>query len=76
MDCSRVGGSISAATAGWSRASQCRTSVGPSRVIRVGLIPSEDSRAMLASSEQLLESLEKNLGHESAGLRRRPTTTA
>ena len=30
--------------------------------IRVGLIPSEDSRAMLASSKQLLEALEKNLG--------------
>lgn len=31
-------------------------------VIRVGLIPSEDSRAMLASSQQLLDALEKNLG--------------
>ena len=31
-------------------------------VIRVGLIPSEDSRAMLESSKQLLEALEKNLG--------------
>jgi phosphonate transport system substrate-binding protein len=30
--------------------------------IRVGLIPSEDSRAMLESSQQLLEALEKNLG--------------
>ncbi|HYH69840.1 MAG TPA: PhnD/SsuA/transferrin family substrate-binding protein, partial [Methyloceanibacter sp.] len=30
--------------------------------IRVGLIPSEDSRAMLESSKQLLEALEKNLG--------------
>jgi phosphonate transport system substrate-binding protein len=32
------------------------------QVIRVGLIPSEDSRAMLASSKELLEALEKNLG--------------
>ena len=31
-------------------------------VLRVGLIPSEDSRAMLASSQQLLDALEKNLG--------------
>jgi phosphonate transport system substrate-binding protein len=31
-------------------------------VVRVGLIPSEDSRAMLESSKQLLEALEKNLG--------------
>ncbi len=31
-------------------------------VVRVGLIPSEDSRAMLASSQQLLDALEKNLG--------------
>jgi phosphonate transport system substrate-binding protein len=30
--------------------------------IRVGLIPSEDSRAMLASSQQLLDAIEKNLG--------------
>ncbi len=30
--------------------------------MRVGLIPSEDSRAMLAASKQLLEMLEKNLG--------------
>ena len=30
--------------------------------IRVGLIPSEDSRAMLASSQQLLDALDKNLG--------------
>jgi phosphonate transport system substrate-binding protein len=32
------------------------------QVVRVGLIPSEDSRAMLASSKELLEMLEKNLG--------------
>jgi phosphonate transport system substrate-binding protein len=31
-------------------------------LVRVGLIPSEDSRAMLESSKQLLEALEKNLG--------------
>lgn len=30
--------------------------------VRVGLIPSEDSRAMLKSSQQLLDALEKNLG--------------
>jgi len=30
--------------------------------VRVGLIPSEDSRAMLESSQQLLDALEKNLG--------------
>jgi phosphonate transport system substrate-binding protein len=36
-------------------------------VIRVGLIPSEDSRAMLASSQQLLEALEKNLGMKVQG---------
>lgn len=30
--------------------------------IRVGLIPSEDLRAMLESSQQLLDALEKNLG--------------
>jgi phosphonate transport system substrate-binding protein len=32
------------------------------KVIRVGLIPSEDSRAMLESSAQLLAALQKNLG--------------
>ncbi|MDU0342368.1 phosphonate ABC transporter substrate-binding protein [Bosea rubneri] len=32
------------------------------KVVRVGLIPSEDSRAMLESSQQLLDALEKNLG--------------
>ncbi|WNJ88502.1 phosphonate ABC transporter substrate-binding protein [Bosea sp. 685] len=32
------------------------------KLIRVGLIPSEDSRAMLESSRQLLDALEKNLG--------------
>lgn len=36
-------------------------------VIRVGLIPSEDSRAMLASSQQLLDALEKNLGMKVQG---------
>ncbi|MEZ2407572.1 phosphonate ABC transporter substrate-binding protein [Bosea sp. UNC402CLCol] len=30
--------------------------------VRVGLIPSEDSRAMLESSQQLLDALQKNLG--------------
>lgn len=32
------------------------------KLIRVGLIPSEDSRAMLESSQQLLDALQKNLG--------------
>ncbi|MCV9934872.1 phosphonate ABC transporter substrate-binding protein [Boseaceae bacterium BT-24-1] len=32
------------------------------KLIRVGLIPSEDSRAMLESSAQLLAALERNLG--------------
>lgn len=32
------------------------------KLIRVGLIPSEDSRAMLESSAQLLAALQKNLG--------------
>ena len=36
-------------------------------VIRVGLIPSEDSRAMLASSQQLLDALEKNSGMKVQG---------
>lgn len=31
-------------------------------VIRIGLIPSEDSRAMLAASDQLLKAVETNLG--------------
>ena len=35
--------------------------------LRVGLIPSEDSRAMLASSQQLLDALEKNLGMKVQG---------
>src|SRR5258707_12825484 len=37
-------------------------SVRAQGVTRVGLIPAEDSRAMLASSKELLEMLEKNLG--------------
>ena len=36
-------------------------------VLKVGLIPSEDSRAMLASSQQLLDALEKNLGMKVQG---------
>jgi len=35
--------------------------------LRVGLIPSEDSRAMLESSKQLLAELEKNLGMKVQG---------
>src|SRR5689334_11901058 len=37
------------------------------QALRVGLIPSEDSRAMLAASQQLLEMLEKNLGQKVQG---------
>ena len=39
-----------------------RHAVAQPSKIRVGLIPSEDSRAMLASSDQLLKALEQNLG--------------
>ncbi len=35
--------------------------------LRVGLIPSEDSRAMLAQSKDILEALEKNLGSKVEG---------
>jgi phosphonate transport system substrate-binding protein len=35
--------------------------------LRVGLIPSEDSRAMLAQSKDILEALEKNLGMKVEG---------
>jgi phosphonate transport system substrate-binding protein len=38
-----------------------------SSTLRVGLIPSEDSRAMLAASDQLLKSLEDNLGQKVQG---------
>ena len=31
-------------------------------VVKIGLIPSEDSRAMLAASDQLLKAVETNLG--------------
>lgn len=44
-----------------STAGSPRVSAQPS-VVRVGLIPSEDSRAMLAASDQLLKALEANLG--------------
>lgn len=37
------------------------------KLIRVGLIPSEDSRAMLESSAQLLAALQKNLGIQVQG---------
>src|ERR1044072_4712675 len=37
------------------------------KALRVGLIRSEDSRAMLAASQQLLEMLEKNLGQKVQG---------
>jgi phosphonate transport system substrate-binding protein len=50
-----------------SSAILCAPAVGRSAfaqpsVVRVGLIPSEDSRAMLAASDQLLKALEVNLG--------------
>jgi len=38
-----------------------------STTLRVGLIPSEDSRAMLAASDQLLKALEDNLGQKVQG---------
>lgn len=44
--------------------------VGPVRaqsVLKVGLIPSEDSRAMLAQSKDILDALEKNLGMKVQG---------
>jgi phosphonate transport system substrate-binding protein len=37
------------------------------KLVRVGLIPSEDSRAMLESSAQLLAALQKNLGIQVQG---------
>src|SRR5690606_20471849 len=37
------------------------------KALRVGLIPSEDSRAMLAQSKDILEALEKNLGSKVEG---------
>src|SRR5262245_50082262 len=37
------------------------------QVLRVGLIPSEDSRAMLAQSKDILEALEKNMGMKVQG---------
>jgi len=56
----------SAATAGAVIAMPYVGRAQPS-ALRVGLIPSEDSRAMLASSQQLLDSLEKNLGMKVQG---------
>ncbi|BBK40326.1 putative selenate ABC transporter substrate-binding protein [Allostella vacuolata] len=40
---------------------------GPGNVLRVGLIPSEDSRAMLEASKLLLAAIEKNLGMKVQG---------
>lgn len=37
------------------------------QVLKVGLIPSEDSRAMLAQSKDILEAVEKNLGMKVQG---------
>lgn len=37
------------------------------QVLKVGLIPSEDSRAMLAQSKDILEALEKNMGMKVQG---------
>ena len=37
------------------------------QVLRVGLIPSEDSRAMLAQSKDILDAVEKNSGYKVQG---------
>lgn len=50
-----------AATFAWSGEAAAQ------KALRVGLIPSEDSRAMLAQSKDILEALEKNLGSKVEG---------
>lgn len=50
-----------AATFAWSG------EVVAQKALRVGLIPSEDSRAMLAQSKDILDALEKNLGSKVEG---------
>jgi phosphonate transport system substrate-binding protein len=51
--------------AAWSAASVGAASA--QEVLRVGLIPSEDSRAMLAQSKDILDAVEKNLGMKVQG---------
>ena len=58
---------IQAALGGIAASVLAAPAVQAQQVIRVGLIPSEDSRAMLASSKELLEMLEKNLGMKVQG---------
>lgn len=50
-----------AATFAWSGEAAAQ------KALRVGLIPSEDSRAMLAQSKDILDALEKNLGSKVEG---------
>ena len=42
-------------------------SAANAQVLKVGLIPSEDSRAMLAQSKDILDAVEKNLGMKVQG---------
>ena len=53
-------------TAG-SAAGRRREHAHAQQVLKVGLIPSEDSRAMLAQSKDILDALEKNLGMKVQG---------
>ena len=55
------------ASAGLAASALAAPAVRAQSALRVGLIPSEDSRAMLAASQQLLEMLEKNLGQKVQG---------
>jgi phosphonate transport system substrate-binding protein len=43
------------------------TASAQAQVLKVGLIPSEDSRAMLAQSKDILDALEKNMGMKVQG---------
>ncbi len=52
---------VVAATFAWSGEAAAQ------KALRVGLIPSEDSRAMLAQSKDILDALEKNLGSKVEG---------
>ncbi len=53
---------LSSAAAAGAALSGTAHAQGQPNVLRVALIPSEDSRAMLAASDELLKALEKNLG--------------
>ena len=53
---------LSSAAAAGAALSGTAQAQGQPNVLRVALIPSEDSRAMLAASDELLKALEKNLG--------------